>query len=128
MRVQRKIPTKDPELLDMSSTYCEAVKGSKIFDNTAAQVLVEALADARTRFKVACDEARFRDILKVAARNEIKKELVAALKRVIHYMEAMATDDDLKELQKAGVMLTKSKKKKKAKADQPELELAPAGA
>jgi hypothetical protein len=128
MRVQRSIPTRDPELLDMSSTYYDAVKGSKLFDNTAAQVLVEALGDARTRFKVAFDEARFRDILKVAARNEIKKELVAALKRVIHYMEAMASDEDLKELQKVGVMLTKPKRKRKAKADQPELELAPAGA
>jgi hypothetical protein len=43
-------------------------------------------------------------------------------------MEAMASDDDLRELQKAGVRLAKpNPKKRKPKADQAEL-LAPAGA
>lgn len=129
MRVQRSIPTRDSELLEMASTYHDAVKDSKLFDNPAARALAEALGDARNRFKVGCDEARFRDTLKVAARNQIKKELVVALKRVIHYVEAMASDDDLKELQKSGLILTKPKiKKKKSKSDQAQVELAPAGA
>lgn len=72
---------------------------------------------------------RFRDILKVAARNEMKKELMAALKRVIHYVEAMATDDDLRELQKDGFLLAKPRsRKKRSKADHAQVELAPAGA
>jgi hypothetical protein len=129
MRVQRSVPNRDSELLELSTTYHDAVKDSKLFDNTAAKALAEALSDARNRFKVACDEARFRDILKVAARKEIKKELIAAIKRVIHYVEAMASDDDLKELQKEGFLLAKTKtKKKKSKTDQAEVEFAPAGA
>lgn len=129
MRVQRSIPSRDSELLEISSTYYDAVKEYKLFENPAAKALVDALGDARNRFKVACDEARFRDLLKVAARNQLKKDLAAALKRVIHYIEAMASDDDLKELQRAGVRLAKSSsRKRKSKADQTEVELAPAGA
>ena len=129
MRVQRSIPTRDAELLEMSTTYHDAVKVSKLFDNPAAKTLAEALGENRNRFKVACDEARFRDILKVAARNQIKIELIAILKKVIHYIEAMASDDDLMELQKAGLRLAKPKtKRKKSKEDHVEVELAPAGA
>jgi hypothetical protein len=129
MRLQRRIPTRAPELLDMSSTYYDAAMASKLFDNPAARALVEALGIARSSFKVGCDEARFRDLLKVAARNQLKQALIAALKRVIHYMEAMASDEDLLELQKSGVMLAKPKaRKKKSKQDQSEVELAPAGA
>ena len=129
MRVQKTVPAKDSELLETSSTYYNAVKDSKLFDYPAAKALVETLGETRDRFKVACDEARFRDILKVATRNQIKKELVTALTRVINYVEAMASDDDLKELQMAGVRLAKPKtRKKRSKADQADMELAPAGA
>jgi hypothetical protein len=128
MKLERRIPTKLVELLDMSSTYFEAVKGSPLFDPPAARALVESLGGARDCLKVGCEEARFHDQLKVAARNGMEKDLVTALKRVIHYIEAMASDDDLKELQKKGIRLAKPKtRKRKSKADQAELELAPAG-
>lgn len=129
MRVQATLPVKDAELLAMATTYCEGARKSKLFENPAAQALIATLDDATNRFKCGCEEARFHDTLKVAARNQIRKELIAALKRVIHYMEAMATDDDLLDLQKSGVKLAKEKgRKKKSKQEQAHVDLAPSEA
>ncbi|HJV64715.1 MAG TPA: hypothetical protein VJ550_03175 [Geomonas sp.] len=113
MRCQRQMPVKDSDLQAKGERYHIAITKSKVFANPEATALANKLGEVVGRHKVACDDARFFDRMKVAAKVVIAEQLKATLKRVIHYIEAMASDEELKELQQDGIDLVKPKAKKR---------------
>lgn len=120
MRCKRSVPDNDMQLQEQAFRYLGAAKTAKVFQSDTAKPLVNALEQVANAFKVGCEEARFLDRMKVAAKNLIKKELKLILKKVIHFMEAMAGEEDFLELQQFGVEMVKPRvrKKKSSKADQ----------
>jgi len=122
MKLKRSLPKKPPDLLELGQRYFTALGGLALFLGRSGKVpTLEQLRDVLTRFQALMDAARNGDRVQRALRDKAQKELEATLKRIIHYLEAVADDDDLLVLQQAGIELCKSTWKRAVKpGPQPE--------
>lgn len=116
MRLKRSMPKKPLELLELGQRYLNALSTLALFQIRSGKVpSLEQLKEILTRFQSLMDLARNGDRVQCALRNKAHTELETVLKRIIHFLEAVAEDDDLLALQQAGIELCHSAWKKTAK-------------
>jgi hypothetical protein len=84
------MPISDSQLQEKGARYLVAIKRSRLFASAEAAALANELDETLGLHKGACTDARFFDRMKVATKNEIAEKLKAIMRRVIHYIEAMA--------------------------------------
>ncbi|MCM0082500.1 hypothetical protein L4X63_12950 [Geomonas sp. Red32] len=116
MRLKRSLPKRPGELLGLGQRYLKALGSLALFQTRSGKVpSVEQLSALLILFQSLIDSAMNGDRVQKALRDKAQKELEAMLKRIIHYLEAVADDDDLLVLQQAGVELCRSTWRKAAK-------------
>ncbi|HJV65618.1 MAG TPA: hypothetical protein VJ550_07795 [Geomonas sp.] len=62
-------------------------------------------------FKLLCEEAKYNS-LKLAQRNKVQEELRILMQKLLHFLEAVADDNDIALIQESGIELMKAHKKK----------------
>jgi hypothetical protein len=134
MRLKRSVPKKPAEALALGQRYLNALSTLALFQGRSGKVpSLDVLREVLTRLQLLIDAALNGDRVQMALRNRAQKELEAILKRIIHYLEAVADDDDLLALQQAGIEVCRSAWRKTTKPAHPGTEteqavvIAPAG-
>jgi hypothetical protein len=120
MRFKRSLPKNDAELLTLTFRYCDVLKDHKLFEGREGkEPSIARLSETGHRFQSAIDAARNMDRVMVAIRKEIRKELCTLLQRIIHFLEAVADDHNLIELQQLGIEACKPRARKRTQQVSP---------
>ena len=78
-------------------------------NNLPSQALLQQLYD---RYEQAYEGGKFGDRKQIALRKRARLELVENCRKVVHFLEAVAGDDDLIPMQNAGIEMRKTARKK----------------
>ncbi|WP_324082121.1 hypothetical protein [Geomonas sp.] len=71
----------------------------------------EYLTNQVNLYKQLCEEAKYNS-LKLAQRDKVQEELRILLKKLLHFLEAVAEESDIAIIQESGIELIKPHKKK----------------
>jgi hypothetical protein len=115
IKLKLDLSGKDAVFLSNTTHYISGLSTLELFRNHPERVpSLEQATECVTRFKNFYEGGLNGDRVQAAMRTKARRELTAMLKQILHYLQAVAGEDDLQALMQVGIEVPRPTSRRRA--------------
>jgi len=121
LKLKLKLNDKDALFLTKATVFTDALSKMEIYKTAPSHLAHEKMVPLVDSYRTYYQSAINGDRVSISLRNRARQELTDFFKMILHFLQAVATEDDIPLLLQGGVQVDQDARKKTSHSQQPVL-------